>query len=179
LIDDGRFGTNKMKLMVSQNEPFLPMYNAWKQGSREIIPMDNDLARSQIEQLCAKVLSNRKPPYSIFGGLYDALKDTGGNILSANNAEAEKASILFEETEGIDIHPAAAVATASLLKELNAGRIPKDAVIMLNITGGGEKLFKENKELYYLQPNHVFDINPTTEKVNVVLKNFFKFLRFE
>jgi cysteate synthase len=30
LIEDGRFGTNKMKLMVSQNSPFIPLYDAWK-----------------------------------------------------------------------------------------------------------------------------------------------------
>ena len=30
LFEDGRFGTHKMKLMVSQNLPFVPMYNAWR-----------------------------------------------------------------------------------------------------------------------------------------------------
>ena len=30
LLEDGRFGTNKTRLMVSQNTPFLPMYDAWK-----------------------------------------------------------------------------------------------------------------------------------------------------
>ena len=28
LIEDGRFGNHKMKLMVSQNYPFIPMYDA-------------------------------------------------------------------------------------------------------------------------------------------------------
>ncbi len=40
LIADGRFGVNKMHLMVSQNVPFLPMYDAWKANSREMLPYD-------------------------------------------------------------------------------------------------------------------------------------------
>jgi cysteate synthase len=72
-IEDGRFGDNKMKLMVSQNTPFLPMYDAWKADSRALLPLDDDLARRQVEEIDAKVLSNRKPPYSITGGLFDAM----------------------------------------------------------------------------------------------------------
>ena len=34
--------------------------------------------------MCAKVLSNRKPPYSLKGGLYDA----GGDMLLVTNEEA-------------------------------------------------------------------------------------------
>jgi len=169
LITDGRFGAHKMKLMPSQNEPFLPMFNAWKNDSRDIPTMDDNEARHQIKQIGAKVLSNRKPPYSICGGLYDALKDSGGNVLSANNTEAEAAAALFETTEGIDIHPAAAIATATLMKEIRSGNLPKDAIIMLNITGGGEKRVKKE---YYLKPVYVFDIAPTIEEVKDVICNF-------
>jgi len=164
-IDDGRFGAHKMKLMVSQNVPFLPMFNAWKNASRVIPPMDDNEARQQVEEICAKVLSNRKPPYTICGGLYDALTDSGGNILAANNQEAATASSWFELTEGIDIHPAAAIATATLMKESIAGNIPKDAVVMLNITGGGENRFKQDKQLYYMKPTHIFGVTPTIEEV--------------
>ena len=164
-IVDGRFDTHKMKLMPSQNEPFLPMYNAWKNDSRELPPLDDNEARRQVEEICAKVLSNRKPAYPVCGGLYDALKDSGGNILSASNSEAETAAELFESTEGIDIHPAPAIATATLIKEVKAGNLPKDAIIMLNITGGGEKRFQQDKHLHYLKPTHIFGFTPTIEEV--------------
>lgn len=39
--------------------------------------------------MCAKVLSNRKPPYSLKGGLYDALVATGGDMLLVTNEEAD------------------------------------------------------------------------------------------
>ena len=36
---------------------------------------------------------------------------------------------------------------------------------MLNITGGGEQLFKEGKELWYLEPSLVFPLDPDAEEV--------------
>jgi cysteate synthase len=36
---------------------------------------------------------------------------------------------------------------------------------MLNITGGGEKLFKKSHNLHYLKPNHIFEMNPKEEEV--------------
>ena len=62
LIEDGRYGKNLMKLMVSQNAPFLPMYDAWREDSRDLLPYDDNRARRDVEIINAKVLSNRKPP---------------------------------------------------------------------------------------------------------------------
>ena len=169
-IEDGRFGNNKAKIYVSQNAPFLPMYEAWKQDSRDMLPYDNDQARIDANTVIAKVLTNRKPPYSIAGGLYDAMKDTDGDFFAVTNEEAEQAAMLFEELEGIDINPAAAVATASLMQAININKVEKDAVIMLNITGGGEKRFKENKDIFYLKPTKVFDINASKEEIHDFLR---------
>ncbi|MBQ5879208.1 MAG: cysteate synthase, partial [Alistipes sp.] len=101
----------------------------------------------------------------VVGGLYDALKATGGDIMVVTNPQERKACKLFEELEGVDIHPAAGVATASLIKAVQEGRIEKDATVMLNITGGGEQLFKKGREVWYLKPSHVFPLNPDVEDV--------------
>ncbi len=172
-IEDGRFGNKKMKLMVAQNLPFTPIHDAWKLDSREMLALDNNEARKQVEKMDAKVLSNRKPPYPIAGGLYDALKDSNGEVLRATNDEARRAGILFEETEGIDIHPAAAVATATLIDAVEAGKIEKDAIVMLNITGGGEARFKADNELFYLKPEIVFDIDPDEDEVKAKIEALF------
>ena len=173
LIEDGRFGNRKMKLMVSQNKPFTPIYDAWKADSRALLPFDDQIARQQVEKIIAKVLSNRKPPYSLIGGLYDAMKDAGGDVLLASNEEAMKAATLFEETEGVDIHPAAAIATATLVNAAKEGRVQKDSIIMLNITGGGEERFKRENKLYYLKPSMVFDIDPDFPDVKKKLEKLF------
>jgi cysteate synthase len=165
LLEDGRFGNTKMKLMVSQNIPFVPIHDAWRANSRAMLPFDDELARRQVEEIDAKVLSNRRPPYPIFGGLFDAMKDAGGHVLLATNKQSAEAAKLFEKTEGIDIHPASAVATATLIEAAKNGTVKKDDLIMLNITGGGENKFKAERELFYIKPALVFEINPDFDEV--------------
>ena len=172
-IEDGRFGTNKARLFVSQNKPFVPMYDAWKQDSRTLLPYDADQARRDAAEICAPVLSNRKPPYALAGGLYDALKDTDGDILAVSNEEAQQAKALFQETEDRDIYSAAAVALASLVQAINNNKVKPDDVVMLNITGGGEKEFQEAHQLYYLEPSHIFPIGFTKEEVSEVARQAF------
>lgn len=173
LIEDGRFGSHKMKLMVSQNAPFLPMYKAWKADSRALLPYDADQARSDAESINAKVLSNRKPPYSLAGGLYDALKDTQGDMFAVTNSEAEEAQRLFLETEGVDIYSASGVATYSLMQAVRDGQVQKDDVVMLNVTGGGEKHFKQERQVWNLEPSLVFPIDADPKAVLEDVANLF------
>lgn len=165
LVEDGSYGDNVMKLMVSQNAPFVPMFDAWRVDSRAMLPYDADKARRDVEIIDAKVLSNRKPPYGIKGGLYDALKATNGEILVATNAQARKAAKLFQQLEGVDIHPAAAVATATLIKAVQDGKIDAEATVMLNITGAGEERFKSEHEVYTLEPSKVFPLDVEADAV--------------
>jgi len=173
LIEDGRFGTNKMQLMISQNLPFKPIHDAWKADSRDMLPLNDILARKQVEEILAKVLSNRKPPYPIAGGLYDALKDAGGDVLLATNEQAHWAADLFLDKEGNDIHPASAIATATLIGAVKNGFVKKDDLIMLNITGGGEEKFKNENELFYLKPEIIFDIDPDEKEVKEKVAGLF------
>lgn len=167
LIEDGRYGTHKMRLYPSQNIPFTPMYDAWKAGSRELFPSTAEEARQKALQITAKVLSNRKPPYSLCGGLFDALKDSGGDMETGTNEDIIRISELFEKTEGIDIHPAAAIAIAGLEHAIAAGKVLKDETIMLNITGGGEKLFKKTHEVFYKKPDLI--LHPEKEDKNDII----------
>lgn len=173
-LEDGRFGQNKARLIVSQNKPFVPMYVAWRKDSRALLPYDADQARLDAAEICAPVLSNRKPPYSLAGGLYDALKDTDGDILAVSNEEAQAAKALFLETEGRDIYSAAGVALASLVQAINNNKVKPDDVVMLNITGGGEKEFQEAHQLFHLEPDHIFPIAFTKEDVAEVANRIFK-----
>lgn len=172
-LEDGRFGNNKMKLMVSQNLPFVPMCEAWHNDSRALPEMDEEEARKNAISICAKVLSNRKPPYGLKGGLYDCMKDAGGDFFAVTNDEAMSAAELFHVSEGAEIEPAAAVAVASLVKAVQENKIEKDATVMLNITGGGIQRVKREKELHYLMPNAVFPISATKDEIKAKLAEIF------
>jgi cysteate synthase len=138
-----------------------------------MLAYDDDLARRHVEEIDAKVLSNRRPPYSLAGGLYDAMKDAGGDVLLADNTAAREAAKLFNELEGNDIHPAAAIATATLIEEAKENRLDNDALIMLNITGGGEERFQKEHKLHYLKPSLIFDIDPDEDEVKEKLSGLF------
>ena len=173
LIEDGGYGDNLMRLIVSQNAPFVPIYDAWRADSREMLDYDAKKARRDAELIDAKVLSNRKPPYTFAGGLYDALKATNGDVVVATTAQARRARKLFKELEEIDIHPAPAVALASLIKMVEAGMIEKDACIMLNITGAGEEAAKQNREIFTIKPCKVFPLNASIDDVVSYVETLF------
>ncbi|TVR02015.1 MAG: cysteate synthase [Spirochaetaceae bacterium] len=154
-LADGRFGKTTMKLMLSQNAPFLLMYDSWRLRSRALVHCDEATEKAQINDIYAAVLSNRNPPYSVTGGLYDALCATDGEIFAVENHDARAAAQLFEDTEGIDIAEAAAVAVASLVAAVRDGSVEPDATIMLNITGGGMRRFAREQKTYAVAPRVV------------------------
>lgn len=164
-VADGRYGDTRMRLMLSQNKPFTPMVEAWNAGSRSLSPMDEDVARRQAGEICAKVLSNRKPPYSPIGGLFDAMTESGGDMFAVSNDEAASAMQLFERTEGIDIEPAAGVAVASLVQAVKTGAVRKEGVIMLNITGGGVGRYKREHSIIQKAPDFVYAVNADAKRV--------------
>jgi cysteate synthase len=125
---------------------------SWKSRRRELVEIDDDDGKKQIQQISAQVLSNRRPAYSLRGGVFDALTETRGDMFTADNFEALHASRLFEETEGIDIDPAGAVAFATLLKAARYDGIEKEAQVLLNITGGGRHRRQLDNELIVARP---------------------------
>lgn len=137
---DGRFGKNNMRVYCVQNAPFTLMYDSWKAGSRELVPITAEQSRRNAEVILAKVLSNRKPPYSIAGGLYDVLKASNGDFFKVTNDDIVYWLLQFANKEGYDIFPASAATVASLKQALDAGIVKKDETVMLNITGAGMAL---------------------------------------
>lgn len=145
---DGRFGTALPALHLSQNFPFVPMVSAWNDRRRTLIAeTDMPDASSAISQVYSDVLTNREPPYAIYGGVFDAMSETRGRMYPVSNDEARAAGTLFTELEGIDLDPAAAVCTASLLRACESGSIERNRTVLLNITGGGYERVREDYPL--------------------------------
>lgn len=154
LIGDGGYGNSLPRLHLAQNEPFTPMVSAWRDRRRIIEPeIDMPDAHNAVQKVMSTVLTNRTPPYSIAGGLYDALQATDGLMYAVSNSEGKAAARLFTDTEGIDLDPAAAVATAALIKAAGTGAVGPDDHIVLNITGGGYERIREDFTLYPLEPS--------------------------
>jgi cysteate synthase len=155
LLNDGRWQGKMPKLHLAQNSPFTPMVDAWNAGTNAISILPEPDQRSAIDSLYAKVLSNRKPPYSIGGGVFDVLKAANGNMYACTNDEAKAAGKMFAETEGIDIVPAACVALASLISAVENNKVDANETILLNITGGGQTRLWEDFDKIKLEPDIV------------------------
>jgi len=174
LIETGQYGNRKMRIRVSQNAPFDPIHRAWQARSRSILPFSEEEARTQIRQINAKVLANRKPPYSLLGGLFDALADTNGTTGSVDNETATEAARRFTAAEGVDPAPAAAVAIADLIRAASDGTIDPDETVMLNVTGGGIDLVRTSEDVRPVEPDRVINGNLTDARsIERIMKELF------
>ena len=172
LADDGRFGPNKMRVYVAQNAPFTLMYDAWKAGTRELPQMTPEEGRGKSERILATVLSNRKPPYSIAGGLYDVLRESNGDFFLATNNDIFYWLLQFRNKEGYELLPAACVAVAALAQAVSDGKVKKDDYIMLNCTGGGT-LGAMSKGFVHKEPDLILSPDHPAEEVIKAVKNLF------
>ncbi|MBI5103076.1 MAG: cysteate synthase [Nitrospirae bacterium] len=150
LIRDGRFGNTLPKMHLAQNLPFAPMVKAWHKDSRALFP--EDLRPELIGEITTRVLSTRYPAYSVTGGVYDAMKASGGQMYGIVNDEVYYAMDLFEKEEGIDIVPAAGVAVGALRRAVSEGSVKSSETVLLNITGGGECRLGADKMRYNVEP---------------------------
>jgi cysteate synthase len=135
LKEDGRYGTALPRLHLAQNIPNAPIYYAW-QGEEP---------RPEAGEMFDDVLYNRHPPYSLPGGVKDALEATRGEVYGATDAEAADAKSTFEAAEEIDILNAPAVAVAALIQAVDRGAVGDRDYILINITGGGERRLAERE----------------------------------
>ena len=172
LAADGRFGENNMRMYVAQNEPFTLMYDSWKAHSRQLIDLAPEDGRRQAEMILAKVLSNRKPPYSLAGGLFDTLEASNGDVYLATNEDIMYWLLQFRNLEGYELLPAANVAVTALAKAVQEGAVKKDEYIMLNCTGGGT-LQAMSKGFVFKEPDLILSPElPAEEIIRQVMKLF-------
>jgi cysteate synthase len=149
------------RLMLCQNMPFAPIYESWQLRQRSLISKTAEDFRRETGQVRADELTNWRPPYSLRGGVYDALAESGGDVLVAGNLATQAAMDMFLDTEGIDIEPAAGVALACLRDAVIQGYVPVDSNVLLNVTGGGRKRLEQDFTLFNTSP----DVHLTAESL--------------
>lgn len=153
-----------MRVYVAQNKPFTLMYDAWKADSRTLPEMSPEEGRRKSEVILASVLSNRKPPYAIAGGLYDVLKASNGDFFLADNNDITYWMMQFRNREGYDLLPAACVAVSALAQAVRSGVVKKDDYIMLNCTGGGT-IAAMSRGVVYKEPDLILSPDLPAEEI--------------
>ncbi len=122
-------------VILTQNEPFLPIVEAWNKKLSKV----PDYSFDPVEVLYAKVLSNRGPLFFQTGGLKDILEVTDGMAFGISTEDAKRAGKLFRKIYGFELYPAAEIALAVLEKiDLKGKRIA------VNITGSGLDILKKD-----------------------------------
>ncbi|WP_329361898.1 cysteate synthase [Streptomyces sp. NBC_00669] len=161
LIASGHYGPATPRLLICQNEGVAPVHRLWHEGAAARGPVDKRQRRAATGRVYADELVNQHPPYALTGGIEEALRTSGGDVLHCPGDAARAAAELFARTEGIDIEPAAAVALACLGRSVREGRVPRGARVLLNITGGGRaRLSAATRD--GLAPRPVLRLDPAT-----------------
>jgi cysteate synthase len=140
------------RLMLCQNRPFTPIYDAWRSGRCSLIDRPAESYREATEIIYADELANLAPPYEMGGGVYDTLMESCGDVLVTENSHVRTAIDMFMELEGIDVEPAAGVALACLRDAVSHERIDRRSSVLLNITGGGRLRFAADHPLKPAEP---------------------------
>ncbi len=141
------------RLLLCQNLPFVPIYDAWQMNLRSLNGESTERFRKAITHVYADELTNWKPPYGICGGVYDSLVQSRGDVVVADNDSVRIAMDMFLELEGTDIEPAAGVAVACLAECAAQEKIDRDSVVLLNVTGGGRRRLSQNYTLLQAKPH--------------------------
>ncbi len=162
LIERGGSGARPPRLHLAQNEPFAPVHRAFSAG-RDRIKADEDLpdAAGLIARIEADVLANTHPLYEGDGGLFAALRSTGGSTYGITNDRLTEGLAWLAEDEGIDGLPPVGVALAALDEAVRAGRIAPDEVVLVNASGGGVERLRRDYQLFSLEPTLSLNVSPT------------------
>ncbi len=129
LIKLGLVEDNGPKIYSAQAAGCNPVVTAIHKGSDIIVP--------QKPNTIAKSIAIGNPADGYYA--YQVVKESGGWGESATDREIIDAIKLLAKLEGIWTEPAGGTTLAAAIKLIQSGRIPKDDLIVISITGNGLK----------------------------------------
>ncbi|HIP84328.1 MAG TPA: threonine synthase [Methanothermococcus okinawensis] len=118
------------KMTGIQAEGAKPIVDAFKRGSRTIVPVENP------ETIATAIRIGNPVNYP---KALDAIYSSGGYAESVSDQEITEAQKLLARKEGIFVEPASAASIAGLIKLLEMGVIDRDERIVCVTTGNGLK----------------------------------------
>lgn len=119
------------QLICVQEDSCSPMARAFERGSDAIHPDDivatpRGLAKATF----------RGDPTKVYPYIRRAVLDSGGTMLSVDADAIASARELVARTEGVDVCFSSALTLAAAQRLAASGRLRRDAVVLLNLTGG-------------------------------------------
>ncbi|MER5363290.1 cysteate synthase [Streptomyces sp. NPDC002785] len=160
------------RLVLSQNAVFAPIQRAWRGGTRDCPPMDDD--RNSVRGAYADELTNRCPPYAVHSGVFDVLTESGGDVVTVDAGSAVAARDVFRDLESIDLEPAAAVAVASLFSAVRDGALARDSSVLLNVTGGGRARLAQDHPLVQAEPQLRVRVDESCDEALAAIAELFQ-----
>jgi len=113
-----------------QAEGAKPIVDAFKRGSRSIVPVENP------ETIATAIRIGNPVNYP---KALDAICSSGGYAESVSDNEIIEAQKLLARKEGIFVEPASAASIAGLIKLLDMGIVDRDERVVCVTTGNGLK----------------------------------------
>ncbi|WP_078954050.1 pyridoxal-phosphate dependent enzyme [Streptomyces globisporus] len=119
------------RFVAVQQASCAPMAHAYAEDSETI--QDRHIVRNPKGPAYAILRGNPTPSYPY---IRDVARESGGDIRAVTTEEIERAKELLRTVEGIEVCHAAATAFAGLIAAVADGRVPWDANVLVNLTGG-------------------------------------------
>jgi threonine synthase len=122
---------SRPQFVCVQESTCAPMARAFLRGDERIDPADvverpRGLARA----------THRGDPSQVYPIIRRMVLDSGGTMVEAGQDAIVQARELARDTEGLDVCAASALTIAGAAALARAGRLPRDGVVLLNLTGG-------------------------------------------
>jgi len=117
-------------LLCCQQESCAPMARAWEEDCEKI--EERHIVRNPAGIAMAIL---RGDPTNVYPYMRSAVRESGGEMTWATDAQIKDARRLVLEEEGIDICFSAATAVAGLIKMVKKGRVPSEDTVLINLTG--------------------------------------------
>jgi threonine synthase len=148
------------RLMGVQAEGSRVLYEAWKAGGEEIVPV---VPSTLADSIAVGVPRDRVKALR-------AVRDTGGEFIAVSDEEILEAMRILGRLGGVFAEPAGAAPMAGLLKMLHEGRLDPEERIVVLVTGNGLKdvssAIKAAGTPHRIDPN-VDDLKQLVERLGI------------
>jgi threonine synthase len=122
--------TRSPRFLMVQQDTCAPMARAWREGRDELT--DDDVIVNPEGLAEAILLGDGHASYPY---MKEIARSSGGSIVDVTQLQLIEARGLLRELEGLDVCYSSAATVAALRKEVAAGRLEMDQIVLVNLTG--------------------------------------------